>query len=211
MSGRVLRYVRVLVVIGAATTAGFAGRRAWAARGAVTLEPAPAAALDLDATAALVAGPADAPVVVRIFGDYGCPACQQLERAVADSLLALARNGRLRLVYVQRPLAASTAGEAMALAVACTPPARAWAVHRHLYRARERSHPADVRLPDDLTGTEEFQACVSSAATRERVRAAIAAARAAGFHEVPVVLVNDVRLRYRTHAALLRHITSSLE
>jgi protein-disulfide isomerase len=206
------------VVVALAAASGLALQAARASR-SVSLEPAPVSALRLDPTTPLTAGPPDARVVVRIFGDYGCPACQMLDRAVADSLLTLAQGGHLRLVYLQRPLGASVAGESMALAVACAPNQHAWDVHRSIYRARERGRyrawstdpTAGLDLPASITGTARFRACLSSDSGRQEVRASIAAARSAGFHEVPIVLVNGVRVRYRTHGALLRHIVNSIE
>jgi protein-disulfide isomerase len=193
--------------------AGFAGGRSVQAIAGVSVEPAPEASLRLDSVASLTAGPSAARIVVRIFGDYDCPACQMLDRAVADSLLALAHGGHLRLVYIQRPLAATVASEALALAVACAPREYAWDVHRSIYRARALAsgQTADLRLPASVTGTTRFRACASSDSARQEVRASIAAARSAGFHEVPIVLVNELRVRYRTHGALLRHIVAAID
>lgn len=193
-------------------TVGFAGGGLVRGVGTVTSTAAPRAALALDATTPLVAGPPDADVVVRIFGDYGCPACQALHRALGDTLLALARRGRLRLVYLQRPLGASTTGHALALAVACAPAERAWDVHDGLFASRADGIRAGApRLPLDPDASAALRRCAASDAVRRRVRAAIDAAVSAGFHEVPVVLVGDQRVHFRTYPALLRHVTRMLE
>jgi protein-disulfide isomerase len=180
----------------------------------VSVSAAPPAALLLDSTSALVAGPADAAVVVRIFGDYQCPGCQALDRTLGDTLLSLARSGRVRVVYIQRPLAGNRAGEELAHAVACVARERAWDVHRSFYRARSAGVAPTLRAFRPFRDTSAIgmhDRCLESDAVRRRVRSALRAASAAGFREVPVVLVGGQRVRYRTHAALLRYVHRSLE
>lgn len=46
---------------------------------------------------ALVAGSADAPVVVDVYQDYLCPYCGQFERANRDDLQAMVADGTMRL------------------------------------------------------------------------------------------------------------------
>lgn len=172
---------------------------------------APAAALAIDHTADLTAGPATAAVTVRIFGDYGCPACRQLEHALGDTLLALAHAGAIRLVYLHRPLTGRRGADSAAAIIACEPdPARRWMIHARLYEAAETAASDEqtslaTRSTSILVDTS-VTACARSDSTIARMAHGIAAARGVGFHEVPTVLVNDLHVRFRTHAALLRHI-----
>jgi protein-disulfide isomerase len=178
--------------------------------------PAPAAALAIDHTADLHAGPAAAPVTVRIFGDYECPACRQLELTLGDTLLAFANAGHIRLVYLHRPLAARRDADQAAAAIACEPDlVRRWSVHRRLYDPAALP-PADdaatlaVRALRLVSADSARLSCFRSDTILRHARAAITAARNAGFHEVPTVLVDDRTVHYRTYHALLRHIRRAL-
>lgn len=174
--------------------------------------PAPAAALAIDHTADLVAGNDAAPVTIRIFGDYECPACRQLQHTLGDTLLALARAGHIRLVYLHRPLATRAQAHLAAAAIACEPDDhRRWSAHRLLYgpddlrTAQHTPTLADRALR--IAGTDSTRlACFRSDSALARARTAITAARNAGFHEVPTILVGDHVVHFRTYHALLRHI-----
>src|SRR5690606_22893916 len=119
------RWIRSLLLIVALAGLGFLGgsiaRALWLD---ASTSPAPTAALAIDHTADLVAGPAAAALTVRIFGDYECPACRQLELRLGDTLRAIASTGRMRLVYFHRPLAARRDADLAAAAVACEPDPR---------------------------------------------------------------------------------------
>jgi len=177
---------------------------------------APPAALTFDSSADLTAGPAHAAVTVRIFGDYECPACRALERNLGDTLLSLARNGGIRLVYIHRPLAGRQDAGAAAALVACEPdPDLRWRLHAQLYAADHSATAApDVAFADRVRGLlaadSPRAACATSDSMASRTAHAIAVARAAGFHEVPTVVVNDRHVRFRSHQALLRRIHEAI-
>lgn len=50
--------------------------------------------------AGLTMGPDDAPVEVRLFGDFSCPVCAQLHKASGQSLERLAHDGTINLEWV---------------------------------------------------------------------------------------------------------------
>ena len=52
----------------------------------------------------ITAGPADAPVEVRVFSDYTCPGCAHFSRAVKPMVMGFADQGIVRLMYYDFPL-----------------------------------------------------------------------------------------------------------
>jgi protein-disulfide isomerase len=207
---RARRTRSVALLLGLACAGVFGGNVARAFLD-VSTATAPAAALAIDETADLIAGPADARVTVRIFGDYECAACRQLELSVGDALLHSAAAGTIRIVYLHRPLATRRDAALAAAAIACVPePLRRWQFHRALYRRgaepSSSSAPLSERVVKLIGADSALASCARSDPAQSHARRSLAAARAAGFHEVPTVLVNDQHVRFRTYAALVRHI-----
>jgi NhaA family Na+:H+ antiporter len=91
-----------------------------------------------------VAGPADAPLELVMYGDFQCPYCaaaQSIVRRVRDRL-----DGRLRFAFRHMPLHdvhpdAQLAAEASEAAAAQD---AFWPMHDHLYAARGRLGFADL-------------------------------------------------------------------
>jgi len=209
----------VLLVLVAAAAA-LAGRLAIERRSAIRIEPWPGLAALAESNArpsprgrsgALVLGPAAARVSVHIFADYTCAACDRLEQRAGDSLRSLARAGLIRLYHHHAPILgrpADFAAHALACAVEAGEP---WLLHAALYAidGRERGAPpseAILNASPRLGELPALRTCLRTPAP-DAARPAIAHARRLGIHEVPTVVVDGQRVRYRSSGRLLDFIT----
>jgi protein-disulfide isomerase len=210
-----------LLLLGACAGAGWLGGTAWNAHTAVRERAVPPIDESMFPSAGMAAGPAAGVPTLRIFGDYECSACRDLDERLGDSLLVLARTGRIRLVYHHSPLRVHPLGaQAGAVAYCAALHGHGWAVHRALYRMS----PAWGRTDADRAGSSSLQRLLSTAARAgadsTAVRACVAAGRAeASVREdhalarllrvraVPTILADSARLEFRSFPALLGHIT----
>lgn len=141
-----------------------------------------------------VAGPADAPLELVVYGDFQCPYC-----AAAQSILRRVRerlDGRLRLAFRHMPLPeshprAQQAGEA---AEAAGAQGAFWPMHDRLYAARGRLGLEDLIAHAkalDLD-SERVRAELSAGVHAGRIAADERDARAAGVQGTPAFFVNGV-------------------
>jgi protein-disulfide isomerase len=205
----------------AAAGAGWLGGQAFRARTAVKERPL---SLVPDSTLAAGAGIRFAgPVrpgqpVLRIFGDYECPACQSLDRLAGDSLRALARAGVLAVIYHHAPLRSHRRGPLAAAAAYCGARFGAGpAAHRVLQQTvSEWSRSTDPlpALARVLTGAgvreDSVTACMRDGRTDALVEADRRLGGAFGVNSVPTVVLHDARLEFGSVRALLRHITRAV-
>lgn len=161
---------------------------------------------DLDLRGVPSKGPADAPVRVVEFSDFLCPFCRSLAGAFA-SFLPQSSN-RVGVYFKNYPLEVSCnpnlkttihAGAcALALGGLCAQDQdKFWPYHDKVY-ASPLSNPsakAVARLAGEagLDGAA-LEACMASAKTRDRLKAQIAEAHAAGVEATPTVFINGRRL-----------------
>jgi protein-disulfide isomerase len=177
--------------------------------------------IDTDRLVAREAGMAVGPVrgvpVLRVFGDYECPACRSLERAAGDTLRALARRGRIRFVYHHAPLRTHHRGErAAALAYCAQESGSPWVVHAALFESLPgpgidgaARTALDAAVRTGAAGpTKGLAACLDSERTATRIAADRAAAGAIGLTEVPTLIFGDQRVRARSWRALVRWVTA---
>jgi protein-disulfide isomerase len=165
--------------------------------------------------AGMAAGPAGAVRVLRVFGDYECPACRELERVAGDTLRALAERGAIRFVYHHAPLRGHRRGPAAAAAAYCATDAGAgWEAHAALYDSAPdwgTGPDGEARLIRSLVpavgDTAGLRDCMKGAATSQRVAADREAAESLGIREVPTVLLGDRRLRIGSWGGLVRYVT----
>src|SRR3954454_14105154 len=142
-----------------------------------------------------VAGPADAPLELIMYGDFQCPYC-----TAAQSIVRRVRNrldGRLRFAFRHLPLHevhpdAQRAAEASEAAAA---QGRFWEMHDALYANGGRFAPADL---DELArrlglNVERFRAELIDGTYTARVDRDAEAARAAGIAATPAFIVNGVQ------------------
>jgi predicted DsbA family dithiol-disulfide isomerase len=151
---------------------------------------------------------------MRVFVDYQCPACRELEHTLGDTLRRLATSGRLRVVYHQAPLAAHRRSRMAAALAYCAERGPAAAViHRSLYDAAvdwSRSASPLERLLAVVASAGgdpgAALACVVSGEGSRRVERDLTLARTLGLSVVPAVFLDDTRLEFPSWRSLLRHV-----
>ncbi|HEX7091223.1 MAG TPA: thioredoxin domain-containing protein [Longimicrobiales bacterium] len=209
----------ILVIIAAAAAAMLA------ATFAVTREPpihtvhVGQAVAERTRQAGIAVGPADAPVVVRIFSDFQCSACRWLDAEAGARLRRWAAEGRLRYVYIHAPLRAHRRGPAAARASYCSGRAgKPWDMHRLLaervaeWSQGEPPEPKFIAYAAALgLDTAAFARCLSDPAIAREVEEDALAARDLAPGHVPAVYVNDELVRgLRRPAQLLDHVRALL-
>jgi protein-disulfide isomerase len=197
---RIAKAVGIILFCAAMARVGYA-----AGTPQVELRPIPAGILALE--------PGGMPVV-RLFDDYQCDACERFDRRVADRLRQLHEEGRIRLLYYHTPLPRHVRSQLAAAAVACTPPGRVTDVRRRLHRDRQWLFAADpaaaVTRITGLADTALLVDCMGADSTARRLAADAEFGRRAGIRSVPTVWVGGHHVRFRSYAALLRHIEEAL-
>jgi protein-disulfide isomerase len=186
--------------------------------GGVEEEPLASPVDQVPLEAGMAIGPPLGTPVLRVFGDYECPACRALERAAGDTLRALARRGRIRFVYHHAPLRAHLRGPRAAVAAYCALDAGVvWSAHAALYASAPEwgMGPAgEERLLEALApvveDTATLHACITGDAAGRRVTADRSAADALRIREVPTVFFGDRRLRVGSWPGLIRYVTAKV-
>jgi protein-disulfide isomerase len=209
---RARAWTTLLLAVASAAAGGFAGMGARSLT--AVREHEVAGQFELRAQVGGVAEGERGPVL-RVFGDYQCPACRELERVAGDSLRALARRGRLRFVYHHSPLGAHRRGPLAAAAAYCAQQfGSPWLVHGALYdRAPVWSAGEDpvgrVAAASARGGVDpgRMRACLDARLTATQVERDRALANRLGIRAVPTVFVDDARIEFRSYHALLRYVT----
>jgi protein-disulfide isomerase len=194
--GRFVRGLLLVAGIGVAVVSGLAAK----AHG-VTTEPVAPAMLEpvRGEDPGISLGPIDAAHVIRIFGDYECPACMKLEAESGDGLRNLARSGRLRFVYVHAPLETHRRGPLAARLVHCAAQhADPWPLHRALYRSSggwgrgpEPEQVFRVLVEASVPDPALILDCYHGSVTEELTTKEIELSRGLGIDRVPTVWIGD--------------------
>ena len=144
----------------------------------------------------------DAPVVVREFADYQCPACARFSEASQRLKEEYVDTGKVRFVYFDLPLQQHQNAMPAAQAARCAGDQGAyWEMHDELYDMQtEWSGSGDPvatfsRYASDL-GLEErrFRRCMNTELHREAVEQSLRVAMQLRVTSTPTVLVDNVRL-----------------
>lgn len=147
-------------------------------------------------------GDADAPVTVREFADYQCPACARLAPIMKRFREEYVETGKARLVYFDFPLDQHDNAVPAARAARCAGDQDAyWAMHERLYDNQsawaEREDPLS-RFVDyaDALGlkTAMFDRCMRSDRHREAVADSREAAARMRVASTPTLFVDNIRL-----------------
>ncbi|MFT6429992.1 MAG: protein-disulfide isomerase [Halopseudomonas sp.] len=147
-------------------------------------------------------GDPDAPVVVREFADYQCPACARFAGSVKQLKSEYIDTGKVRLVFFEMPLTQHANGMPAAIAARCAGKQDAyWGMHDALFGNQARwsatSDPADLfaGYAKEL-GLHEgrFQRCTMSEQTRTEVENSLTVARQLRVASTPTVIVDNIPL-----------------
>lgn len=147
-------------------------------------------------------GPADAPVVVREFADYQCPACASFASASKRLKQEYVDTGNVRFVYFDLPLRQHQNAVPAAQAARCAgDQGQYWQMHDKLYDAQsEWSGSNDpvatfTRYANGL-GLEErrFRRCLTTELHKEAVEQSLQVAVQMRVTSTPTVMVDNIQL-----------------
>lgn len=159
-------------------------------------------------------GPADAPVQIVEFSDFGCPACRDWhERGIRDQLLAEFGDQvsfeyrHLPVITAQSPLAAEAAQ--------CAAEQGAfWAYHDYIFEEAPHGalREADLRAYATAVSLDQtqFNACLDSGKFAERVAQDRQAAERAGARGTPTFFVNGQQA-FPTYNGLAEAVRAALK
>jgi len=147
-------------------------------------------------------GDPDAPVVVREFADYQCPACASFASVAERFFEAYVETGQARYVFFDFPLDQHANAVPAAMAARCAGDQDAyWPMHLALYE--RQSDWADAGQPlgmfVDYAGeldldTSLFRRCMEAERHLEAIRRSRSVARQLQVTSTPTVLVDNIRL-----------------
>lgn len=164
-------------------------------------------------------GDEDAPVVVREFADYQCPACARFAGSLAQLKNEYVDTGKVRLVFFEMPLAQHSNAMPAAMAARCAGKQDAyWGMHDALFENQASwsaaSDPTDMFMRyADALGLHEgrFQRCLTSEQTRSEVEDSLAIARQLRVASTPTVIVDNIPLTRTSWDQLAGVIERQLE
>lgn len=147
-------------------------------------------------------GDPDAPVVVREFADYQCPACASFAQLHQRFKAEYIDTGKARMVFFELPLSQHANAMPAAQAARCAgDQGQYWGMHELLFANQARwsverdplgsfsSYAAELDLHQG-----RFEHCVSREQRREEVEASRSIARQLRVASTPTVLVDNVPL-----------------
>lgn len=147
-------------------------------------------------------GPEDAPVVVREFADYQCPACGRFSDASQKLKEQYVDSGKVRFVFFDLPLQQHQNAMPAAMAARCAGDQGGyWGMHDQLFDAQSEwnssGDPVETfsRYAGDL-GLDErrFRRCMTTELHREDVEQSRRVAMQLRVSSTPTVLVDNIRL-----------------
>lgn len=162
---------------------------------------APAFPAELDIYGVQIGDP-QAPVVVREFADFQCPACAQFARNHERLKTEYIDTGKVRLVFFEMPLGQHANAMPAAQAARCAGDQDAfWDMKAQLFAGQSAwsglGEPLSVfsRYADDL-GLHQgrFERCLEREQRREQVEGSLAVAKQLRVSSTPTVLVDNILL-----------------
>ena len=147
-------------------------------------------------------GPEDAPVVVREFADYQCPACGRFSEASQRLKQEYVDAGKVRFVFFDLPLRQHQNAMPAAMAARCAGDQNGyWDMHDQLFAAQSdwntSNEPVETfsRYAGDL-GLDErrFRRCMTTELHKEDVEQSRRVAMQLRVSSTPTVLVDNIRL-----------------
>ena len=147
-------------------------------------------------------GNEDAPVVVREFADYQCPACARFAEASQRLKQEYVETGKVRFVYFDLPLRQHQNAMPAAQAARCAgDQGQYWAMHDKLYDAQgEWSGSNDpvatfTRYANGMDLEERrFRRCLETELHKEAVEQSLQVAVQMRVSSTPTVMVDNIQL-----------------
>jgi protein-disulfide isomerase len=141
-------------------------------------------------------GPADAPVTVVEYGDFGCTTCRAwFFSGVQDQVLAK-YGDQVRFVWRDFPIITTQSPKAAEAGQCAYDQGKFWEYHDTLYQNAPALGVGDLkRYAADLgLDTVEFNQCLDSGRYQELVQHSEQQAYSLGFQATPDFLVNDQKI-----------------
>lgn len=140
-------------------------------------------------------GPADAPVVITQFSDFGCPSCRGWHSAgIRDQILA-AYPGQVRFVWKDLPMVTALSPKAAEAGHCASAQGQFWAYHDYLY---ERGTLRGDGLTEAAVAVgldrAEFTRCLESGEMAGKVSVNQSEAQRLGIRGTPGFVVNNFPL-----------------
>ncbi|MDO4888540.1 MAG: thioredoxin domain-containing protein [Actinomycetaceae bacterium] len=164
-----------------------------AAQGRNAIDSIPA----LDEDSGMALGPADAPVTVRVFGDFSCPMCTRLHNESMPKLEEMARDGKIRLEWRNFPIFEDHGSDKAARgSIAAAAQGKLWEYLSAVYGAADDGdHPTytdeSVRALAESTGLDmdRFDADYGSEETTTALEREQSLAQSLGLTGTPTILI----------------------
>lgn len=146
-------------------------------------------------------GDADAPVVVREFADYQCPACARFASVTEQIKEEYVETGQVRLVFFDFPLQDIHDNAMLAAQAArCASDQNAyWKMHDRLFAQQSEwagnsnAQGAFVRYAEELgLNPQRMNRCLETELHREAVEQSLALAQQLQIRSTPTVLVDNI-------------------
>ncbi len=147
-------------------------------------------------------GAEDAPVVVREFADYQCPACASFSSASQRLKAEYVESGKVRFVYFDLPLRQHPNAMPAAQAARCAgDQGQYWAMHDKLYGSQSDWSGSNdpvatfTRYAGDLELEERrFRLCMTSELHKEAVEQSLQVGMQMRVTSTPTVMVDNIQL-----------------
>ncbi|HMD89371.1 MAG TPA: thioredoxin domain-containing protein [Anaerolineaceae bacterium] len=138
-------------------------------------------------------GPANAPVTIVEYGDFGCTTCLGWERAGVRSQILANYNGKVRFIWRDFPVITAQSPKAAEAAQCAFLQGKFWPYHDLLYQkapalstSNLKQYAADLGLD-----TIKFNHCLDSGQEQAKVTASMQAAYKLNFVGTPSFTVNN--------------------
>lgn len=144
-------------------------------------------------------GDKEAPVIIREFGDYQCPACAQFEPVAKRIRSEFEDTGKVRFIFFDFPLPMHANAEKAAIASRCAARQnQARDYHEQLFQDQDQwadeddpeSRFLDMALENGLD-THKLKSCMASDQPRKAIQKERQAGRAIQLASTPTIMVND--------------------
>lgn len=144
-------------------------------------------------------GSPDAPVVVREFADYQCPACGAFEDTAERIRKTYVESGKVRFIFFDLPLRMHAHAREAAAAARCAGRQGAyWAFHERLYENQSswasQSDPTSTFLNYAVEvgiSAEQMKRCLVQGATESAIDRSVEIAKKVGVRATPTILVGS--------------------
>lgn len=144
-------------------------------------------------------GDPDAPVTIREFADYQCPACRAFAPTAAKVRDQLVASGKVRFVYFDFPLAMHEHSVEAAIAARCAARQdKYWAYQEALFANQKEWAPTqdpissflDIAVENGLNA-QQLKQCIIHDSTRDAVEQSRALAKKIGIRVTPTIMVGS--------------------